>query len=73
MRFPKHRHPTNISNYERLIAYAVGKQKVFAAQRRAGAIRIQQPYGPPGSVTQRWPHEMEDCSKTGRATSFFRG
>jgi len=59
MRFPKHRQPSNISNYERLITYAVGKRKIFAAQRRAGAIRIQRPYGPPGSVTQRWPHEME--------------
>jgi hypothetical protein len=25
MRFPKHRQPTNISNYERLIPYAVAK------------------------------------------------
>lgn len=59
MRFPKHRQPTNISDYNGLIAYAVGKQKAFAAQRRAGAIRIQKPYGPPGSVTYRWPHEMD--------------
>lgn len=59
MRFPKHRQPTKISNYNGLIAYAVGKRKVFAAQRRAGALRIQAPYGPEGSVTYRWPHEME--------------
>lgn len=58
-RFPRHRQPTNISNYERVILYAVGKGVVFAAQRRAGAIRINKPYGPPGSVTDRWPHEME--------------
>lgn len=59
MRFPKHRQPTNISNYEGLIAYAVGKQKVFAAQRRQGAIQINTPSGPKGSVTDRWPHVME--------------
>jgi hypothetical protein len=59
MRFPKHRQPKKISNYNGLIAYAVGKQKVFAAQRRAGAIRIQAPYGPEGSATYRWPHEMD--------------
>lgn len=59
MRFPKHRQPTNISNYEGLIAYAVGKQKVFAAQRRAGGIRINAPSGPEGSVTWRWPHEAD--------------
>jgi hypothetical protein len=59
MRFPKHRQPTNIANYEGLIAYAVGKAKVFAAQRRAGAVRINAPSGPIGSATYRWPHEME--------------
>jgi hypothetical protein len=59
MRFPKHRQPTNMSNYEGLIAYWVGEQKVFAAQRRAGSIRINDPSGPKGSVTHRWPHEME--------------
>lgn len=59
MRFPKHRQPTNISNYEGLIAYAVGKRRLFAGQRRAGAIRINQPTGPKDSVTYRWPHEME--------------
>jgi hypothetical protein len=58
-RFPRHRQPTNISNYERVILYAVGKGVVFAAQRRAGAIRINKPHGPVGSVTDRWPHEME--------------
>ena len=59
MRFPKHRRPDNVSNYEGVIAYAVGKRKVFAAQRRAGAIRINPPTGPKGSVTFRWPHEMD--------------
>ena len=59
VRFPKHRRPTNISNYEGLVAYAVGKRKVFAAQRRAGAVRINEPSGPRGSVTYRWPHEMQ--------------
>jgi hypothetical protein len=59
MRFPKHRQPSNISNYEGLIAYAVGKKKIFAAQRRAGAVRINPPIGPKGSVTFRWPHEMD--------------
>jgi hypothetical protein len=59
MRFPKHRRPTNISNYERLIAYAVEKGKVFAAQRRAGSVRINAPFGPVGSITYRFPHEME--------------
>lgn len=59
MRFPKHRQPANISNYEGLIAYTVGKQKIFATQRRAGAIRINEPTGPKDSVTYRWPHEME--------------
>lgn len=59
MRFPKHRKPENISNYEGLIAYAVGKQKVFAAQRRQGAIQINPSTGPKGSVTDRWPHLME--------------
>ena len=59
MRFPKHRKPTNISNYNGLIAYAVEKRKVFAAQRREGDIRIKAPYGPKGSVTDRWPNEMD--------------
>lgn len=58
-RFPKHRQPSNVSNYEGQIAYAVGKYKVFAAQRRAGGIRINPPSGPKGSVTYRWPHEMD--------------
>lgn len=59
MRFPKHRQPSNIADYEGLIAYAVGKGKVFAVQRRAGAVRINPPSGPEGSVTHRWPHEMD--------------
>ena len=59
MRFPKHRQPSNIANYEGLIAYWVGSGKVLAAQRRAGAVRINSPSGPKGSVTDRWPHELE--------------
>src|SRR5688572_18086860 len=59
MRFPKHRPPRDISDHERLIGYAVEKGKVFLVQTRAGGIRIQPPYGPKGSVTYRWPNEMD--------------
>src|SRR5947208_329128 len=59
MRFPKHRPPTNISDNERIIAYAVGKGKVFAVQTRDGNIRTKKPYGPAGSVTFRYPNEMD--------------
>jgi hypothetical protein len=59
MRFPKLRQPHQITNYNGLIAYAVGKGKLFAAQRRAGGMRINPPTGPEGSVTWRWPHEVD--------------
>jgi hypothetical protein len=59
MRFPRHRPPTNISNNERIIAYAVGKGKVFAVQTRDGNVRNRKPYGPVGSVTSRYPNEMD--------------
>jgi hypothetical protein len=59
MRFPKHRAPKDIMDNDRLIAYAVGKGKLFAVQTRNGDIRMRKPYGPAGSVTFRYPNELD--------------
>jgi hypothetical protein len=62
MRFPKHRRPTNISNGEPIICYAVKKGQVFALQSRKpglDTIRLKPPTGPIGSATYRYPNEMD--------------
>jgi len=56
--FPWNKPPTDVSNGERMIVYAVGSRVLIATQTVDGPPRIVPRRGPVGSNEYRWPHSV---------------
>lgn len=62
VRFAWNKKPEKVANYDRIVLYAVGKKRIFATQRRKGgsqSIRLNDAEGKKGSITYRYPKEMD--------------
>jgi hypothetical protein len=56
--FPWNKPPTDVSNGERIILYAVGSRVLIATQTVDGPPTIAPRRGPVGSDEYRWPHSI---------------
>lgn len=57
--FPWNKPPTDVSNGERIILYAVGSRVLIATQIVDGPPTIAPRRGPVGSDAYRWPHSID--------------